>query len=61
MSVRRRRSKNFDPNLATVPLDSRPEGNYQADKHAATSKEELPKQIQSCYGRYSTEDSIGLS
>src|SRR5262249_217535 len=45
--TRRRRSKDCDANLAAFPLDGRAERNYQADKHAATSKEELPNQIQS--------------
>src|SRR5262249_21741757 len=45
--TRRRRSKDFDPNLAAFPLDGRAERNYQAYKHAATFKEELPNQIQS--------------
>src|SRR5262249_5649009 len=44
--TRRRRLKDFDPNLAAFPLDGRVERNYQPHKHAAIFKEELPNQIQ---------------
>jgi hypothetical protein len=62
--TRRRRSKDFDPNLAAFPLDGRAERNYQAYKHAATFKEELPNQIQSCSMptvHYATYASAGRS
>src|SRR5262245_33121861 len=54
--TRRRRSKDFDANLAAFPLDGRAERNYQPHTHAATFKEELLNQIQHC-----SMPTVGLS
>jgi len=62
--TRRRRLKDFDPNLAAFPLDGRAERNYQPHKHSATFKEELPNQIQFCsmlIVAYATYASAGRS
>src|SRR5262249_7006719 len=47
--TRRRRSKDFDPNLAAFPLDGGAERNYQPHKQAATFKRGSQTKYQCCW------------